>query len=235
MSDSPDMSLELQHSLFAKAATLVIWKRGIRGDYDRYLKPRINALLEPFFQGRRARGSKRPLRGSSWIRKAWLAVRGQRNNFWHPQRRGGRRYKFSRQQLVLPMMIALRVVYALILARLAEMHVLREKSKLRLDIPAVAQWIGSLGPDLENGLVVPEYPADPNDDLARSRYVEVQMAWNAAARSANNWGRFRSEERMQAGITEAVRRIKRSHMSAAQPTRRRSPRAPRAKQCAERL
>jgi hypothetical protein len=216
MSDSPDVTQELQHSLFSKAATLVIWKRGLKNDNVTKLKHRVDSLLLPFFQGRRISG--RPLRGPSWIRKAWIAVRLARNNFWHPKRRRGRS-KFSQQNLVAPIMIALRVVYALILARLNEMRVLSKNSTLRSDVPAVAEWIASLGPNLENNLAVPRIRSGSDED--RRRWAIEQVAWNQAAEAANNWGRFRSEEKMQAGISETISRIKKERARRAQRDKKR--------------
>ena len=206
MNDSPDVTQALQHSLFAKAATLAIWKRGLKKDTVTALRPRVDDLLGPFFQRRRRYGSKATLRGPAWIRKAWIAVRSERNNFWHPRHRKNRA-KFSQQRLVTPMMIALRTVYALTLARLAEIGTLRSDSRLRADVPAIAEWIASLGPDLERGLAVPELRSD--DPEERRRWALSSVDWNEAAREANNWGRFRAEERMQAGLSATLRELRR--------------------------
>lgn len=205
MNDSPDVTQALQQSLFSKAATLVIWKRGLRRDSMSVLRPRVEALLASFFRGRRRYGSKQRLRGSSWVRKAWIAVRSERNNFWHPRRQKNRA-KFSQQQLVTPIMIALRTVYALILTRLAEIGTLRPDSELRADVPAIAEWIASLGPALERGLRLPTLLSSGPDD--RRQWALDSVAWNEAAREANNWWRFRAEERMQAGISKTLVKLK---------------------------
>lgn len=183
MNDSPDVTQALQQSLFSKAATLVIWKRGLRRDSMSVLNPRVDALLAPFFRGRRRYGSKATLRGSSWVRKAWIAVRSERNNFWHPKHKKNR-VKFSQQRLVTPIMIALRTVYALILARLGEIGTLRPDSDLRADVPAIAEWIASLGPALEQGLKLPTLSSNDSDD--RRQWALDSVAWNEAAREANN-------------------------------------------------
>jgi hypothetical protein len=99
-------------------------------------------------------------------------------------------------------MIALRTVYALILARLGEIGTLRLDSELRADVPAIAEWIASLGPGLERGLRLPTLLSDNPDD--RRQWALDSVAWNEAARNANDWWRFRAEERMQVGISKTL-------------------------------
>jgi len=131
-------------------------------------------------------------------------VRSERINFWHPKHKKNR-VKFSQQRLVTPIMIALRTVYALILARLGEIGTLRPDSDLRADVPAIAEWIASLGQELEQGLKLPTLSSNDSDD--RRQWALDSVAWNEAAREANNWWRFRAEERMQAGISKTLRKL----------------------------
>jgi hypothetical protein len=207
MSDSPEMTQSLQHSLFAKAATLVVFTSDLKNDGDKQLVPRVNKLLKPCFAGRR-RLDNASLHGPSWIRKAWIAVRWERNGFWHARGRGGSRARFTarKQRLVAPMMIALRMVYSLTIARLLEMGVISADNALISDVAAVAEWIASLGPHREQGLSVPVRPTNARDSKAMKTFSEQMMAWNSAAKAANDWGPFRLDASLNAGVRDFLRK-----------------------------
>jgi hypothetical protein len=187
-SQSPDLSPTVLHTMFAAAATEIIFTSG--PDKAAVLeKKRINKLLKPILgvptnTTDRLRPSEPPRHA---ITRAWYVLRNLRNNWWHPNvSLPATGYRLQRQRLVSPMLISLRVVYALALARLAEMSLVAYDSELIADVIAIERWLGHLGPELEDGL-----PPFGTSDIAN------RMAWNERSRQASHLGNFLADERFR--------------------------------------
>jgi len=144
-SESPDVSMDLAESLMAKAATLLTHLPGTP-DQKGPMLTRLRALLTRFTA--ESTGDEYGFH----IARVWQAVRGQRNQFWHPEHRSGAIFPFNDQRLVTPLVLALRMVHALVAARLIELGYASNDSELAADIVAIERWISTLGPHLEADL-----------------------------------------------------------------------------------
>lgn len=144
-SESPDVSVDLAESLMAKAATQLTHLPGTP-DKKAPMLTRLCALLSRFIA--ESTGDEYGFH----IARVWQAVRDHRNDFWHPERRLGALFAFSNQTLVTPLVLALRMVHALVAARLIELGYAPGDGELAADVVAIERWVATLGPDLEAGL-----------------------------------------------------------------------------------
>lgn len=143
-SESPDLSMDLAESLIAKAATLLTHLPGTP-DQKGPMLTRLRALLSRFV------AESTSDEYGFHIARVWQAVRDHRNDFWHPERRPAALFPFNDQTLVTPFVLALRMVHALVAARLIELEYAPDDSELAADVLAIERWIATLGPDLEAG------------------------------------------------------------------------------------
>ena len=144
-SESPDVSMDLAESLMAKAATLLTHLPGTP-DQKGPMLARLRSLLTRFTV--ESTGDEYGFH----IARVWQAVRDHRNDFWHPERRSGALFPFNDQTRVTPLVLALRMVHALVAARLIELGFASDDSELAADVVAIERWISTLGPDLEADL-----------------------------------------------------------------------------------
>lgn len=202
MSDSPDVPQPLKESLFALATELIAeippQKRGVKR--DKQIDQRLRDLLDPLFK-RKAKTSTRRTRGrkSATLICVFRAIRRKRNSFWHPKPDRRRGPRFSRQLLVAPLVIAVNMTYAIMIARLVELRAIPIDSDFVADVYACTDWLAHLGPELEKGLTHPDDVA--SDPAARAR---AMVAWNQASEHASSLGQFRSTERIRAGIVKTI-------------------------------
>jgi hypothetical protein len=145
LSESPIVSMVLAESLMAKVATLLVHRKGLP-DEKAVLLARVRGLL-----GHVLVESTGDAYGFH-IARVWQVVRDHRNDFWHPERRGGDAFPFSAQTMVTPFMLALRMAHALVAARLIELGHAEPDSELAADIVGIERWIATLEPSLEDGL-----------------------------------------------------------------------------------
>ena len=113
-SESPDVSMDPAESRMAKTATLLTHLPGTP-DQKRPVLTRLRALLSRFVN--ESTGDEYDFH----LARVWQAVRDHRNDFWHPERRSGALFPFNEQTLVTPIILALRMVHALIAAGLIEL------------------------------------------------------------------------------------------------------------------
>lgn len=174
-SESPDVSPELAESLMAKAATLLTHRHGMPDQKGPMLK-RLRSLLTAFVT------ESTTDEFGYHIARVWQAVRDHRNDFWHPERRGGNIFPFSDQTLVAPLVIALRMVHALIAARLIELNYASADGDLADDIVAIEHWIATLVSSLDDGLEALTGVELMMERKSRAENVEEQftkLRWNA--------------------------------------------------------
>lgn len=180
-SESPDVPMDLAESLVAKAAMLVTHVPGIEDQRARALR-RVRELLYPLV------GSPMTDEFGYHIARVWQVVRDHRNDFWHPVRHAARDFPFMQQRLVSPMTLAIRMIQALLSARLIELGCAQTDSELADDVVGAERWIATVGPELETGLA----------DLTG---IKRQMEHNARAQKADaDFCRFRSKARLERGI-----------------------------------
>jgi len=185
-SESPDVSMDLARSLMAKAATLLTHQLGMP-DKKGPLLARLRALL-----GRLIAESTGDAYGFH-IARVWQAVRDHRNEFWHPEPWATDTFPFMGQRLVAPMLLALRMVHAVLAARLIEDGFAPEDGELADDVNAIEQWIATLAADLEKGL---EPVRCPVTFMARKKRVDD---------THDAFYKLRSRARLARGVARAMR------------------------------
>lgn len=184
-SESPDVSMDLAESLMAKAATLLTHLPGTP-DQKGPMLARLLTLLSRFTPA---------TTGDEYgfhIARVWQAVRDHRNDFWHPARRRGALFPFNQQTLVAPPVLALRMIHALVAARLIELGYAPTDGELAADVVAIDRWISTLGPHLETGV---ERVTDPESMMRRKERVEQVEA---------SFWESRSQARFQLAVTREL-------------------------------
>jgi hypothetical protein len=180
-SESPDVSWDLAESLMAKAATLLV-QEGSVPDERLALSQNLKLLLAPFIDQ-----STNDEYGYH-IARVWQAVRDRRNGFWHPKLRASKDFPFAQQTLIAPLVIALRMVQAVFVARLVNGGYAPADSSLVANVMAAERWFETLNPDLE---ISPEGLS----------YFEFVMARRERSEKAENaFWELRSQSRFQLAV-----------------------------------
>lgn len=184
-SESADVSMDLAESLIAKATTLLVRLPGTP-DKKKLMLARVRALLAAFVPD--STGDEYGFH----IARVWQAVRDHRNEFWHPEPLPVDIFPFMGQRLVTPMLLAIRMIHALLAARLIELGCAPDDGELRADVIAIERWIATLVPSLEAGLAP---VMDAKTMLARKERVDE---------AHDGFGKLRSRARLERAVERAM-------------------------------